>query len=325
MKIRIYDAGRHRESQTGYGQMAKQYYANLKSQGHDVKWFSDTEARDKKAIYLWMRPPHYVKYDQFDPEYCNIFFTMHELDKFDGWKSDWPQLLNMCAGIITPSQWNKQVFQKAGVGTPIAVVPLGTDPKIYYDRYRSFSALTVHENLGGDSSRENWQETLATFFKIFYGHPEYKLTVKTWKWKPDEFRKWFDGLIKEKGWDRAKVPQIHILDLKMEPVTMAEMYRNHHVFIKNTKGEGWSLPVSEAFACGCFIIASNIPVLQERLESGKEATFFANESELEQRLVDAHRDWKKVQGKKEAYSWSNVTKKLVESLEALYERYKNAN
>lgn len=316
MKIRIYDAGRHTETQTGYGQMAKNFFDNLKARGLDVDWFSDQEEMNHDTVYLWMRPPHYIKYDQFKEEYCNVFFTMHELETFDDWKRDWPDLLNKCQAIITPSEWNKEVFMKNGVTKPIKVVSLGVDTKVFCDRYRNFSLLAVHENLGGDSSRERWQQTVTAYIQAFMDKKDVRLTIKTWNWKPDSWREWLDRF------DATRMPKIDVLDLKMEPLTMAELYRTHHVFIKNSNGEGWSMPVSEAYACGCFIIANNLPILQERLKEGREALFFGNPEDLRQAILDKHRDWKKIQGKKEAYSWKNVTSQLAFELNEIYEGYK---
>lgn len=59
----------------------------------------------------------------------NVFFTMMETQTLH------PDFANVCNryadAIITPTQWNKDVFIKGGIKKPIYVVPLGVNTDIY--------------------------------------------------------------------------------------------------------------------------------------------------------------------------------------------------
>jgi len=203
MRILIYDAGTRHTPTSGYGVMSHQFGHYLETRGHEVDW--DFRGDEKADIFLWMRPPHYVKYPRFKNKNLNVFFTMHELETFDGWKTDWPQLLNRCEAIIVPNEWNKQVFRKNGTKVPIYVVPLGVNPKDFVgEKTYEFSILSIFAALGSDGSRENWKETIRAYFELFSDN-EYtnsvRLTLKSWNIKWEEYKLFLEKLIKSQGRD----------------------------------------------------------------------------------------------------------------------------
>lgn len=59
--------------------------------------------------------------------------------------------------------------------------------------------------------------------------------------------------------------------------TVAALYRNALVFVFPSVYEGFGLPILEAMACGCPVIASNLPVLRE---VGAEAAYYTNPDNL---------------------------------------------
>ncbi len=312
MKIKIQDANTHLNYASGYGQISAAIASGLSGMGHDVYYEyltgSSDPVLDKLArkvfvhsddtIYLWIRPPHYAKDPKFNPAYKNVFYTMHESSSFEGWKSDWPQLLNKVKLVITPTQWNKKVFVDNGVTVPIEVVPVGILRKVFFPQdSRTFNILTVHDAFGSKNSRENWQMTMDAFDGLFKTRQAI-LTVKSWNTK-------------------TPVPagdKVVLIDSTLFPQDMVNLYRSHQVFIKNSNREGWSIPMTEAMACGMVVIAYDNPVLRENAGSYPLVTWFKTKEQLMFRLDAAYKSWRTFIEQVDQFGWQNSLKKIEKIL-----------
>ena len=304
MIIRIYDAGQRNRVRSGYGLMARQLSAHLGALGHEVRFFPDTIPGED--VVLWIRPPHYVKDQHFDPKKKNVFFTMHEKETFEGWKKDWPELLNRCTAIITPTQWNKDVFINHGVTVPIHVLPLGIDIKMFhgYQTYE-FSIMTLHDNLGSPDSRENWKDTIAAYYQAFhhYHHQEVTLSIKSYNIKQTEYQQTLLEL--QRPYDTTLLPPINIINLDLESQDLNLLYAKHWVFIKNANREGWSLPAWEALAAGCRLIYTDLPVFSNLLETRARRFSLGNVGELADILRDEFKHWRREKAFLSQYSWKS--------------------
>ena len=131
--------------------------------GHEVQ-FQEFPGME---LALFICPPDKIK---FGRQVRSAAITMHELDHLPEAKRDWVEILNRLDLVITPTEWNREVWERAGVSTPIEVVPLGIDPELYFPATgRRCTFLCVHENLGGETSRENWHDTLRAYLATFSG------------------------------------------------------------------------------------------------------------------------------------------------------------
>jgi len=309
MKIRIYDANQRKQVKSGYGLMAYQLAANLKQLGHEICFFP--RKGDTEDVALWIRPPHYVKYPEFAKGKKNVFFTMHETEVFEGWKSDWPELLNRCDAVITPTQWNKDVFKKHGVKIPIYVVPLGVNSKDFSgSRPYNFSILTLHDALGKENSRENWKDTLKAYYDAFYGehHSDVRLTIKSYNINYAQYNR--DLNEARAGRDHGNLPMINIIDLNLTKEGLNRLYGCHHVFIKNANREGWSLPLWEAMSAGCKVIHSDLPVFSDVDPRFTRSFTLGSVEGLTTALLDEFRHWKKFKGYINNYSWNKCAERV---------------
>lgn len=295
MVIKIIDSFRHRSLQSGYGQMADAIYGGLQSLGHTVYWQDTKETVD---LNLWVRPPHYIKEPYFKAEENNVFFTMHEEETFSGWKSDWPQLLNKVRAVIVPTNWCKEVFVKNGVTVPVDVCPLAVNTKRYKPKEdRKFSVLMVHEALGRTGSREDWESNI-DMIKFFTDRQDVKFTIKTWSSDYSQ-----------------QIPNTNVYNFEFVEEDMAKLYRQHDLFIKNTKKEGWSVPMTEAMASGLDIIAADIPVLRENARDYPVTWVkFGDKQALRKAVIEKHRDWKKKRDLLDQFDWKRSVTKLNEIL-----------
>lgn len=316
MKLKIKDANTHINRMSGYGKLSGAIASGLHGLGHDVYYdyitgcddaTLDMLARKKfehtdDTIYLWIRPPHYIKGEDFNEKYKNIFFTMHESETFDGWKADWIELLNKLTAIITPTHWNKNVFLNNGLKVPVYVVPLGVNKhqfKMFPED--TFNVLCVHDALGSDASRENWKETIEAFSEVFGENQQAKLTIKTWNMKQEKYDEFMKAI---KG-------RVYATTTNLTNADMADLYKRSTVFIKNSNKEGWSLPLTEAMACGLAVIVRKCQVLVENVGEYKQVSWFTKKDQLKWYLNEAYKEWCEKKAQADVFSW----KRTVEGVE----------
>lgn len=263
MKIFLHDGDRRLQAQSGYGQLAAGLASELPRCGHNLQFAPGAPDRDTD-ICLHTCPPSSIRPERLDlPQAA---FTMHERDTLSEDKAHWVEVLNRVDVVLTPTEWNLGVWRALGVRTPIAVVPLGIDPASYHPhRSKSFTIFTAHENLGSDSSRENWRDTLLAYVSAFLGRNDVELIVKTWKWKARGWEKACSSVAAELGIDLADTPPTTVLDQELSTDQMRQFYQRSSIFLKNANREGWGLPATEAVACGTLVAASRIEPLLSHL------------------------------------------------------------
>ena len=259
MRIWVSDGDRRLQEGNGYGQISATISRGLIELGHEVQFqqFPGVE------LVLFICPPGRIK---FGRAAVSAAITMHELDHLPEEKRDWPEILNRIDLVITPTEWNREVWEREGVRTPIAIVPLGIDPELYFPvTGRRCTFLSVHENLGGDTSRESWRETLRAYYSAFTGEDHVRLMIKTWKWKPERFEQVRRETLAELGVDPASAPVIEVIDEVLPAERLRDLYQRAWLFLKNANREGWSMPCSEAVACGTPVAATRIQPLLSHL------------------------------------------------------------
>jgi hypothetical protein len=268
VKILLSDGDRRLALASGYGRLAAGLDKGLPHFGHTVIYGLEPGI----DVCLYTCPPSSMKPEKIP--FPTAAFTMHELEHLPPKKAGWVDVLNRLDLVITPTEWNAEAWRRFGVRTPIAVVPLGVDLDDYHlPKTREFTVLTVHENLGSESSRENWEDTLTAFFGAFRAGEPARLLVKTWKWKPQQFEKSVERLSRKLGIEAHDRPVVQILDADLPPQEMRSLYQQSWLFLKNANREGWGLPATEAVACGATIAASRIEPLLSHLP---EDTYWFN-------------------------------------------------
>jgi glycosyltransferase involved in cell wall biosynthesis len=259
VRIWVSDGDRRLEEGNGYGQVSATVSRGLIELGHEVR-FQEFPGME---LALFICPPGKIR---FGRQVRSAAITMHELDRLPEGKRDWTEILNRLDLVITPTAWNREVWRRAGVSAPIEVVPLGVNPQLYFPATGlRCTFLCVHENLGGETSRENWRQTLRAYLETFTSEDEVRLVIKTWKWKPREFAAAHEALLDELGLDGAAAPEVEVLDAVLSPEEMRALYQRAWLLIKNANREGWSMPCTEAIACGTPVAATAIEPLLSHL------------------------------------------------------------
>ncbi|HST55741.1 MAG TPA: glycosyltransferase [Solirubrobacteraceae bacterium] len=259
MRIWVSDGDRRLQEGNGYGQVSATVSRGLIELGHEVR-FQEFPGME---LALFICPPGKIK---FGRRALSAAITMHELDQLPEVKHGWVEILNQLDLLITPTEWNRRVWRNAGVQSPIEVVPLGIDVDSYFPvTGRCCTFLAVHENLGGETSRESWRGTLRAFYRAFTSADAVRLVIKTWKWKPAEFEAARAQVLDELRLRPDAAPVVEVVDDVLSAAEMRALYQRAWLFVKNANREGWSMPCTEALACGTPVAAARIEPLLSHL------------------------------------------------------------
>jgi glycosyltransferase involved in cell wall biosynthesis len=314
VKLYIHDGQRRKQAESGYGQISAGISQVLPKLGHAVSFeFSE----DVDAV-LYICPPGSIKLH--GGAMPKASFTMHELEALPAAKSHWVETLNELDLVMTPTEWNGEVWRRAGVTTPISVVPLGIDPRTFHPpRGKRFTILSVHENLGGDSSREDWRDTLRAYYTAFTGADPVVWAIKTWKAKPERFEDVRREVAEELGAadQDAGLPEIRVIQDNLSAAQMRRLYWRSWLFVKNANREGWSLPSTEALACGCRIAATDIEPLRSHLPEGTLWFRRGDWGALAQLLALEYRAYREEDARIRMYTWRRTAELVGRGLEEL--------
>jgi glycosyltransferase involved in cell wall biosynthesis len=259
MRIWLSDGDRRLQDENGYGRVSADLVQGLTDLGHEVQ-FKQFQGMD---LVLFVCPPGRIKFGRPVPAAA---LAMHELDHLPEEKRDWVQICNRLDLLITPTDWNVEMWRAEGVTVPVDVVPLGVDVEAYFPPTgRICTFLALHENLGGASSREDWRQTLRAYCSAFTAKDNVRLVVKTWKWKPEPWREAYEHTLRDLGLDESSAPAVEVIDSRLDASEMRALYQSAWLFIKNANREGWSLPSTEAVACGGRVAATRIEPLLSHL------------------------------------------------------------
>jgi glycosyltransferase involved in cell wall biosynthesis len=282
VRIWLSDGDRRLQEGSGYGQLSAGVSRGLIELGHEVQF----QEFPNMQVALFVCPPDKIR---FGRRVRSAAITMHELEELPEGKRGWVAILNRLDLVITPTRWNREVWERAGVRTPIEVVPLGVDPELYFPvTGRRCTFLCVHENLGGEGSREDWRQTLRAYLRTFTREDGTLLLIKTWKWKPAEFRAARGAVLEELGLAETDAGEIEVLDRALPAEEMRELYQRSWLLIKNANREGWSMPCTEAVACGTPVAATAIEPLLSHLPEDTRWFDPGDEEELGRLLQREH-------------------------------------
>lgn len=109
----------------------------------------------------------------------------------------------------------------------------------------------------------NIDNIVRTFKLLRKNFSNLKLILKSYLEKDEGYKKYIETLVKKLG-----VREQTIFLGEIEYSTMAKLYNLSDVIVSISSTDGTPMSVLEAMACGCNIVASNIPSLQEWIKDG---------------------------------------------------------
>ena len=182
-----------------------------------------------------------------------ILFTMFEADRIP---PRWADYCNKAVGLIVPTVWVKEVFQKAGVTVPIEVVNLATENfRTIKPNNEEFRFLHFNSFVEGD--QKGWKLVLRAFLNLFKEDSNAHLYLKgnTHRWAND--MEWL-----------PQVRNVHYITENMQREQFELFVENTNCFVYPSRGEGFGLPPLEMMARGVPTILTNAHSLKTFAKHG---------------------------------------------------------
>ena len=189
--------------------------------------------------------------------------TMFETDRLP---HNWVEACNTMNEIWVPSEFNCETFVKAGVSTPVQIVPEGIDSHRYHPGksplpipgVRGTVFLSVFEWI----YRKGWDVLLEAWAKAFTADADVSLVLRSYPIGRGEgdTSKLINRLIDEHliklGTSRKEVAPIIVLGKQIPEKEMPRLYASADVLVAPSRGEGWGRPQMAGMATGLPVIAT---------------------------------------------------------------------
>jgi glycosyltransferase involved in cell wall biosynthesis len=177
-----------------------------------------------------------------------IYSTMWETDRLS---SEQVASLNAAECVIVPCAWNKACFAASGVTSPIRVVPLGIDPKVFGASPMEMTGPCVFGAAGRLQScgqRKGLAHVIELFRQAFPTEQDVELRVKAFP----------DCPLTSPPDARIRVDREYL-----SPSALARWFSGLTCFVSAARAEGWGLMQHEALAAGRPLIAARFAGLAE--------------------------------------------------------------
>jgi glycosyltransferase involved in cell wall biosynthesis len=205
----------------------------------------------------------------------------------------------------------------------ISVIPPGVDP-VFFEAASPLAAESITEILSGNAQpyllhvgstirRKRIDVLLRVFAKIAAGFPDLRLVRVGGPFTAEQSR-----LARELGINQKIVQAPHL-----SKAQLAAIYRKALMLLQTSDAEGFGLPVIEAMACGCPVIASDIAPLREAASSAATYCPVADVESWSGKSIQMLHEWEASPGRWEArkvearrhashFTWSENARQTVD-------------
>ena len=281
------------------------------------------------------------------PGIKNIGYTVWETTKLP---DHWVTICNSMDEIWVPSEWNVEIFKGSGVKVPVVKIEHTIDPEQFKpgpiidlglpkDKFIFYSIFQWSE-------RKNPAATIRAFLSEFSKDDNVVLVLKTYKKDGSQLDR--DSVRDEINAIKASMhisdsPQITLLHKMMSRQELLSLHRTGHCLVSPHRAEGWGCTIQEALAMGTPVIATgfggnmefmnhdNSYVLDYQLTpvSGMAMNIYSGRGmwaepdvgQLMAYMRHVYENYSEAKLKatenismQERYSWSNIGKKMIDTL-----------
>jgi glycosyltransferase involved in cell wall biosynthesis len=228
-----------RDLNNGYGVSKDFLIEGLKQAGIElIDKFDFKEVKsDLSLVYSY---PTNLKWAHAKKKVC---YTMFETDKIPG---SWIPLLNAYDLVLVPTHWGKDVFEKCGVTTPIKVVNLGYNDKVFTYFERPEREIFTFLNYEAFTIRKGWHELFKAWQIAFTEDEPVRMIFKT-------IASTLDKRIPYMG----EYKNIEVINEAYTQEQLFDLLKQADCFVYPSRGEGFGIPPLEAMATGIPCIAPN--------------------------------------------------------------------
>jgi glycosyltransferase involved in cell wall biosynthesis len=267
---------------SGYGHAARSYLYGIKANGIPFTWtpmvtgqalglgyepFAGDTIGDPELDPFCNKP---IDYDRVIvhtvPEYFPYWIKRESNKRIVGytvWETDriprhWPALLNMVDRLLVPCRWNREVFRRCGVTTPIDVVPHISEEKEpmgdELPRERESSPYVFY-TIGPWTARKSIWNTIRCYLDTFTVYDRTLLIIKTSN--KDFTKRFFIGgfgstrrAVSTILRDYGNPAEIMLIDDEISDESINALHRKGNCYVSLCRSEGWGLGAFDAAGCG---------------------------------------------------------------------------
>jgi glycosyltransferase involved in cell wall biosynthesis len=206
-----------------------------------------------------------------NPASYNVFYTMMEPQTLH---PKFAEVTNTYAdAVITPTNWNKDVFIKGGIKKPIYVCPLGVDHNLYNKKvqkkpimckefpsrkmtsdFPKFNFITLF----GWSYRKGIDVLLKSYYSTFTGNDDVGLIIcsRYTGGSDKKSKNVVEKDIQEFAKGHFNPPRVYYYGESTPINELPSVLRNGDCFLWASRGEGFGLPIVECGSMGMPVIST---------------------------------------------------------------------
>ncbi|MCY0878326.1 MAG: glycosyltransferase family 4 protein [Firmicutes bacterium] len=170
-------------------------------------------------------------------------------------------LLHRVHRVVVPSLAVQEMFLASGIPeNKLSVIPNGINPAVYHPFGHQLTGEptphTVFLWVGGFLPRKGLDVLVKAYCQAFHRHDDVLLVVKA-VGRTSSYRHAAmpDALLE--ALDDPTAPAIRVILDDLPEEDMAALYRSATCLVSPYRGEGFNMPVLEAMAAGCLVVASD--------------------------------------------------------------------
>lgn len=249
---------------TGLGIAGREYVKALKGLG--VRVVTGEAGKQKLRgtpivkVLIYHYPPHTLRVRQERKEVqALIVNTVWETTRIP---RRWVRPLNQADAVCVPSRHNKRALRQSGIRVPIYIAPHGVHAQWFASaqkRMPSKNHRFTFLSIFTFQHRKNPETLLRAYWEEFSAKDNVRLIIKTGGFARHENERWIRRRIaayKARLKMRKTTAPLQIIARPMNEKAIRDLYRQAHVFVLPTRGEGVGLPFLEAMASGIPVIAT---------------------------------------------------------------------
>lgn len=235
-----------------YGRLASELSAHLSQQGWHVNEFGNLARKRNLQIttggFVLGYPTLFQQFGWMLTNGNRVAITMFESSILpDGWVAE----LNTCTAVIVPSVYCADVFRANGVNVPLHVIPLGVSDTFKRVTERPTDTPFTFLAIADRGYRKGWINAIQAFTAQFRHQEGVRLLLKA-----------------REGVFPANIgnTNIEVISEDYDEAQLDALYRQCHVMVYASHGEGFGLPPREFAATGGLSIVSNGTGLADDIE-----------------------------------------------------------
>lgn len=331
-----------------YGNALGYYYAQ-QGQKEALKKLGVNFSLDSKIAFHHV-PPHLY---QHIPGVYNYVYTMYEA--YDLPKRH-KQRLETADRIGVPSEFIKEIFERAGLKQQIDVIPHGIDSDLFEYKERDPKQNLRFLWLGAPNYRKGCDLVCKAFARVFKPSDPVELMIKTTvdnqagdlfmvvREKSKETKKFVKSFLDDiQGFEMIPYKKVKFDSRKLPIEEIVKLYQEAHCFVFPSRGEGFGFTAAEAMSTGAVVITSEIGGQREFCNNEtaclvpcemqwdvyygetRHRCYVPKVDEIAKQMVWVYNNWKEAQKKaktgadliREKFTWDRCGKKLLSIFEEI--------